>query len=164
MEWSFRGGGHGRKKQYISISTRDLKKVTLWLSVSFKGEKETCSVRLSTLQLLWRLCERLQKHSNTGIQNDVCGTICVSAAQTEEPVQSFLTASAKANSWCETAPLGDVVQAGKCPMVLLISASYCSLLVGVFYNLTPTRFVSWFLPGICWGFKALFPWGVNLFT
>lgn len=100
MEWSFRGGGHGRRRQCIFISTRDLKKVTLWLSVSFEGEKEkeTCSVRLSTLQLLWRLCEPLQKHSNTGIQSDVCGTICVSVAQTEEPVQSFLPASAKANS------------------------------------------------------------------
>lgn len=76
------------RKQYISISTRDLKKVTLCLSISFKGQKEreTGSVRLSALQSLWRLCEPLQKHSNTGKQNDVCGTLCVSVTQTEELV------------------------------------------------------------------------------
>lgn len=39
MEWSFRVGGHGRRRQCIFISTRDLKKVTLSLSVSFEGEK-----------------------------------------------------------------------------------------------------------------------------
>lgn len=51
------------------------------------------------------------------------------------------------------------MQAGKCPMVPLISASYCSRPLAVFYNLAPTRFVSWFLLGICWGSKAPFPVG-----
>lgn len=67
-------------------------------------------------------------------------------------------------SLCETALPGDVMQPGKHPMVLLISASYHSLPVGVFYNHTSARLLSWFLLEICWGDKALLPWGVNLFT
>lgn len=91
----------------------------------------------------------------------------MSVAQTEDLVQSFLTASGKSKflsprvrqlrqeMWCRLA---------KCPMAPLSSASCCSLPAGVFYHLAPTRSVSWFLPGICWGFKTLLPWGVNLFT
>lgn len=100
MEWSFSGRGHSRRKQHICFLCKLKKCHTLWHRVSFKvgKERETCSVRLMALQLLWRLNEPLQRHSNAGIENYVCGSLCASIIPTEELLLSFLPASATAGS------------------------------------------------------------------
>lgn len=104
-----------------SISTRDFKKVTLWLSVSFKGEKNKkrdlfCKTVNSAVavKVKWtsagaqnqRHIERcLWHYRHISRQNWRSGTVfpnCIRQKQTPE-------------SPCETAPPGDVAQAGKVP-------------------------------------------------
>lgn len=98
-----------------------------------------------------RSCEPLQQLSHAGICNDVCGTTCRSVTQTEEPVQSFPTASAKAGS-CVPAGDSSAWRGGAGWRAPRASARLsCSLQspLGVVYNLTPTRFVDWFRPATC---------------
>lgn len=142
------------RKKYTSLSTGDFKKITLWPECQFwRRERNKRPVRLFPLQWLWQVYVLLQRHRHT----ECCLGHCRHTSHTNWRLPQLHQQKLIPESLCETALPGDVMQPGKHPMVMLISASYCSLPVGVFYNHTSTRLLSWFLLEICWGIQALLP-------